>query len=1358
MKKSRRGRLGNKYAPLLMAALLILNSFMSLGQYNPSACCTVSNKSYGMSQAGPTDGRSEFWDPATFLYRKFNSRAEALSYLTLTKYRTGYMPIFIDSIGQTWMYWFRNGTADSNLVLFSQGPTGCSGCLLAANNLSDVANVPAAMSNLGLGSMATLNSTAGGDLNGVWPSITVQRFNGQLPSYYLNYLNLVNPPAIPAQLNPTGIGLVTITGSYPNLTWTGRTPGIEETIFQNNAISRTDSINIGSFLFRFFGTSAVGLPNGTTAQRPGSPGVGDTRYNTDSLAQETWNGSAWVSGPGGGGGGGITAGVGDVSFAGSGTVTTTLATVNSNTFGSNTFLKFAVNAKGLTTSATAVVNSDIVGALGYTPYNATNPNGYIPLTALSVAAPLSYNNTTGAFAIQVANTSQNGYLSSTDWNTFNGKQVALSGTGYLKFSGTTPSYLTPTQVTADLNVFTSLLQGLVPASGGGTTNFLRADGTWATPGGGGTVTSFSAGNLSPLFTTSVATATTTPALSFALSNASANTAFGNFTGSSAAPSFGKLPLGAMATGTANYLIGYDGSGNPVAIKPDTLKVQQLGVGDSVGYLATDTLKLRLIRDSLAFHHVTNPDGSWTFYAASGGGGTIGGSVSAGQVAFGTASNTIGSESAFIYDSATNKVSTDSLGIKSINADATSFSTVQYPFSYKMNYAGYGGMRLQNVSFSGAAVTQLLITNNAGELTGGAIELNVLGSNFAGGATVMRMRGPQPFVLANDSNDIIIENGIPGVSAVNRMHIFNWSGRVNIGNDGANLGYNTVGPHTTFRVLGSGTFTDTLKLCDNAAGGYATILAQQPADSTTFQRNNGIQFLGQLSGNLTGYILAKFDPGGTLTMPGYPNTYSSGGYTTKAFIPTNSAGLFGVQNIYDTASGTRNSGGVLYWNSTGTTPTSGSLTWDATNKTLNAATTFGGKVTSDSIRLYKGYVLLNDEGHNYTFFKNLNFGNGSSYVEGVGFRFQTITQANSAVDAFRIDSGGIVKIPQAPPTATSADSVLFWSSSTAGAIKKMTISSLAGLLTSTNIYNADGTLTGNRTLSGANFSLALGTSGSKLSNLSAWSTQGVNFTGGQYNNNPGSQLLMSTSTINNPVTAASGSVSNLSAYFFSAPTITSTNASVTYTTPATLRIENAPTMSTNSTSSGGLYALDVAAGISHFGVGTSNFSAVMDGTLYINGATKTNTVALGLSASTTNQTTLNIPAGVDPTGGSVNTASGNMWYNGANLYFVDGTGTGVGRDLLNGLHNYKHTIFTPATGGTVNLSVNQYNIINPSGAIATLTVNLPSSPNNNDVVYIKYTQAVTSVTYGNGTVIDGITAPTAGGLVVLTYDAGTSSWY
>lgn len=57
-------------------------------------------------------------------------------------------------------------------------------------------------------------------------------------------------------------------------------------------------------------------------------------------------------------------------------------------------------------------------------------------------------------------------------------------------------------------------------------------------GGGGSVTSFSSGNLSPLFTTTVANASTTPTLSFTLNTQSANLVLaGPTTGSAAAPTF-----------------------------------------------------------------------------------------------------------------------------------------------------------------------------------------------------------------------------------------------------------------------------------------------------------------------------------------------------------------------------------------------------------------------------------------------------------------------------------------------------------------------------------------------------------------------------------------------------------------------------------------------------------------------------------------------------------------------------------------------------------------------------------------------------------------------------------------------------
>ena len=101
--------------------------------------------------------------------------------------------------------------------------------------------------------------------------------------------------------------------------------------------------------------------------------------------------------------------------------------------------------------------------------------GGISLTSLSATTPLSYNNTTGAFSIQVANTSQDGYLSSTDWNTFNGKQntitnpvtgtgtsgqvtyfngtSSVTGSSSFKFDGTNLTIGNPSSALAQLHIY-----------------------------------------------------------------------------------------------------------------------------------------------------------------------------------------------------------------------------------------------------------------------------------------------------------------------------------------------------------------------------------------------------------------------------------------------------------------------------------------------------------------------------------------------------------------------------------------------------------------------------------------------------------------------------------------------------------------------------------------------------------------------------------------------------------------------------------------------------------------------------------------------------------------------------------------
>lgn len=106
------------------------------------------------------------------------------------------------------------------------------------------------------------------------------------------------------------------------------------------------------------------------------------------------------------------------------------------------------------TGAVTLTLSDVTTALAFTPYNSTNPSNYIPLTALSASGPLSYVNTTGVFSIAVATTTVSGYLAFADWNTFNNKQAALSGSGIVKSTAGVITYIT-----------------------GASTNFVKADGT-----------------------------------------------------------------------------------------------------------------------------------------------------------------------------------------------------------------------------------------------------------------------------------------------------------------------------------------------------------------------------------------------------------------------------------------------------------------------------------------------------------------------------------------------------------------------------------------------------------------------------------------------------------------------------------------------------------------------------------------------------------------------------------------------------------------------------------------------------------------------------------------------------------------
>jgi len=105
--------------------------------------------------------------------------------------------------------------------------------------------------------------------------------------------------------------------------------------------------------------------------------------------------------------------IGDVTGTGTtgSNTTLTLATVNANVYGSNTFLKFAVNGKGLVTSATAVGSADIISALGYTPENVANKS-----TSTSLGTSNTLYPTQNAVKTYVDSAVAGGIILQGDWN------------------------------------------------------------------------------------------------------------------------------------------------------------------------------------------------------------------------------------------------------------------------------------------------------------------------------------------------------------------------------------------------------------------------------------------------------------------------------------------------------------------------------------------------------------------------------------------------------------------------------------------------------------------------------------------------------------------------------------------------------------------------------------------------------------------------------------------------------------------------------------------------------------------------------------------------------------------------------
>lgn len=173
----------------------------------------------------------------------------------------------------------------------------------------------------------------------------------------------------------------------------------------------------------------------------------------------------------------ITALTGDGTASGPGSVPLTLATVNGSV-GTFSLASITVNAKGLITSASSGTTGSLtdVGTDGIT---ITNGTGAVIGTGTSISQ-------------HVADTTHNGYLLSTDWNTFNGKQAAgnyiTALTGDVTASGPGSAAATLATVNANVGSFANATvtvnaKGLVTAASvGSAITALTGDATATGPG------------------------------------------------------------------------------------------------------------------------------------------------------------------------------------------------------------------------------------------------------------------------------------------------------------------------------------------------------------------------------------------------------------------------------------------------------------------------------------------------------------------------------------------------------------------------------------------------------------------------------------------------------------------------------------------------------------------------------------------------------------------------------------------------------------------------------------------------------------------------------------------------------------